>query len=64
MLVSRGRSTGSQTDTCFAWQVPATEMAIAFAHLADLGYAIVSREDNIYCNCCSEFTFLRVQQPC
>jgi hypothetical protein len=37
--------------------------SMLFSHLANLGYAVVSREDNPDLNtgCCSEFTFLRVE---
>jgi hypothetical protein len=39
-------------------------MALLFYHLATLGYGIVSREDNMWGlkGCCSEFTFLLVEQ--
>jgi hypothetical protein len=41
-------------------QVTTAEMALFMQRIADLGYAIVSREDNWLCPWCSEFTFLRV----
>lgn len=38
-----------------------------FEYLAELGYAVVSREDNPLSlpgtGCCSEFTLVRVEQP-
>ncbi|EFN52275.1 hypothetical protein CHLNCDRAFT_139206 [Chlorella variabilis] len=41
------------------------ELAVVFFHLADLGFALVSREDNPLSvqGCCSEFTLIRVEQP-
>eukprot|EP00245_Coleochaete_scutata_P018775 TRINITY_DN9942_c0_g1_i1.p1 TRINITY_DN9942_c0_g1~~TRINITY_DN9942_c0_g1_i1.p1 ORF type:complete len:169 (+),score=29.46 TRINITY_DN9942_c0_g1_i1:2-508(+) len=36
------------------------ELALFFNHMADLGYGIVSREDNPITVMCSEFTFFRV----
>lgn len=43
------------------------ELVVVFAHLAELGYGIVSREDNPdaknFRGCCSEFTFIRVEHP-
>ncbi|KAL4425792.1 hypothetical protein ABPG75_009808 [Micractinium tetrahymenae] len=40
------------------------ELAVFFGHFADLGYAVVSREDNIEwgLHCCAEFTLLKVEQ--
>jgi hypothetical protein len=40
------------------------QMSLLFMHMANLGYGIVSREDNPIDNigCCSEYTFLRVEQ--
>ncbi len=39
------------------------QMTLLFSHLANLGYAVVARDDNPHANlgCCSEFTFLRVE---
>lgn len=40
------------------------ELALWFGHLANLGYGVVSREDNPGgLHCCSEYTFLKVEQP-
>jgi hypothetical protein len=40
------------------------ELAVWFGHFANLGYALISREDNPYgMHCCAEFTLLRVEQP-
>jgi len=41
------------------------ELAVFFTHLADLGYAVVSRDDNPQSRegCCSEFTLLRAEVP-
>ncbi|KAL4424082.1 hypothetical protein ABPG75_001383 [Micractinium tetrahymenae] len=46
-------------------QLSMAELAVFFGHMADLGYAVVSREDNLPWGegCCSEFTFIRVEQP-
>lgn len=40
------------------------ELALFFFHLADLGYGVVSREDNIPwgVSCCAEFTLVRVEK--
>lgn len=38
----------------------ASDLALFFGHLGRLGYAIVSREDNPFGNCCSEFLLLKV----
>eukprot|EP00808_Paulinella_micropora_P010207 g67526.t1 len=40
-----------------------SQMSLLFFHLASLGYAIISREDNPFWNrgCCSEFSFLLVE---
>jgi hypothetical protein len=40
------------------------QMTLLFSHLANLGYAVVARDDNLISNlgCCSEFTFLRVEE--
>jgi hypothetical protein len=40
------------------------QMSLLFHHLATLGYGITSREDNPDGNigCCSEYSFLRVEQ--
>ncbi|KAG2500739.1 hypothetical protein HYH03_001503 [Edaphochlamys debaryana] len=37
------------------------DLGLFFAHLAELGYGIVSKEDNEYCGNCSEFTLFRVE---
>jgi hypothetical protein len=39
------------------------QMSLLFMHLANLGYGILSREDNPYnqLGCCSEYSFLRVE---
>ncbi len=39
------------------------QMSLLISHLANLGYAIVSRDDNMIGNigCCSELTFLKVE---
>ena len=40
------------------------ELAVFFSHFANLGYALISREDNpAGLHCCAEFTLLRVEQP-
>ncbi|KAI3432632.1 hypothetical protein D9Q98_004178 [Chlorella vulgaris] len=45
-------------------QLSLAELAVFFQHIANLGYAIVSRDDNpLGRGCCSEFTFLRVEWP-
>jgi hypothetical protein len=40
------------------------QMTLLFSHLANLGYAVVARDDNPIASlgCCSEFTFLRVEE--
>lgn len=38
-------------------------LTILFAHITNLGYAIVFKEDNPGCQHCSEFTILRIQLP-
>ncbi len=39
------------------------QMSLLFSHLANLGYAVVARDDNPHMNlgCCAEFTFLKVE---
>lgn len=37
-----------------------SDLALFFGHLSRLGYAIASREDNPYGECCSEFLLVRV----
>ncbi|KAG2427394.1 hypothetical protein HYH02_014614 [Chlamydomonas schloesseri] len=37
------------------------ELALFFQHLASLGYAPISREDNPWGTCCAEYVFLRVE---
>lgn len=41
------------------------ELGVFFGHLADLGYGVVSREDNTKWgpHCCSEFTLLKIEKP-
>lgn len=39
------------------------DAALLFQHLASLGYAAISREDNHYGTCCSEYVFMRVEHP-
>lgn len=40
------------------------QMSLTFMHLANLGYAVVSREDNPskLVGCCAEYSFLKVEQ--
>ncbi len=40
------------------------QMSLLFHHLATAGYGITSREDNQFnrIGCCSEYSFLRVEQ--
>lgn len=42
-------------------EVSVAEMALFMGHLGQLGYAVVSRDDNRLCPHCSEFTLLRVE---
>ena len=44
--------------------VSMAELAVFFMHLADLGYGVVSREDNIPwgSDCCAEFTLVHVER--
>lgn len=42
--------------------VSLSELALFMSHLAELGYAIVNKEDNSACGHCSEFTLIRVRQ--
>ena len=37
-----------------------SEMSMMFVHLANLGYASTSRDDNFHGSCCSEFSFVRL----
>ena len=37
-------------------------MSILFYHLAKLGYAPFSRDDNLGDGCCSEYSLLRVEE--
>ena len=37
------------------------ELSLFMFHLGNLGYAVVSRDDNPFCDHCSEFTLLRVE---
>ena len=36
-------------------------MSVLFLHMANLGYAPYSRDDNFHGDCCSEYSFLRVE---
>ena len=38
------------------------EIALLFTHMANLGYAIVAKENNPECTSCSEFTLLHVER--
>ena len=42
------------------YQGPDHRMTILFIHLAHLGYAAFSKELNMLCECCCEFSFLNV----
>jgi FkbM family methyltransferase len=42
--------------------VTLAELALFMSHLADLRYAVVSKEDNLDCPHCCEFTLIRVEQ--
>ncbi|PSC71017.1 Histone H4 [Micractinium conductrix] len=47
-------------------QLSLGELGVFFSHFSNLGYAIVSRDDNLAPRangCCSEFTLIRVEQP-
>lgn len=44
-------------------QLSSLQLTVLFAHITNLGYAIVSKEDNPACPHCSEFTLLRIQLP-
>jgi hypothetical protein len=39
------------------------QMSLFFLHMANLGYGVISREDNMFgsSGCCSEYSFLRVE---
>ncbi|KAG2486233.1 hypothetical protein HYH03_015058 [Edaphochlamys debaryana] len=39
------------------------DLALVFWHMANLGYAIISREDNVWDNGVAEYSFLRVEAP-
>ena len=41
-----------------------SELSLFMAHVASMGYAIVSREDNAIAHHCSELTLLRVAHIC
>jgi hypothetical protein len=41
-------------------QITLSELSLFMLHLSNMGYAIVSREDNKYCSHCSEVTLLKV----
>lgn len=41
-----------------------SELSLFVSHIASMGYAIVSREDNNIAHHCSELTFLRVAHIC
>lgn len=44
-------------------QRTAGEMALFSQRLYEAGYRVISRDDNPYCDHCSEFTVLRFQCP-
>ena len=44
-------------------ELSVSDLSLFMSHLAGLGYAIVSREDNPLCPSCTELTLLRVSQP-
>jgi hypothetical protein len=53
---------------CRFWslhELSSAEIAVFFAHFADLGYGVVSRDDNIEwgLHCCAEFTLVKVEKP-
>jgi len=41
-----------------------SELSLFLSHIANMGYGIVSREDNAICPHCSELTLLRVSHLC
>ena len=47
---------GSPTEE---YSLSSGDMSITWAQLSDLGYVVVSREDNIMCPHCSEFVLVR-----
>eukprot|EP00798_Chlamydomonas_sp_ICE-L_P006840 gene6840-30816_t len=40
-----------------------SEMILLFTHLYNLGYAIVSKENNMIGDCCAEYTLIRIEKP-
>ncbi|KAG2497336.1 hypothetical protein HYH03_004498 [Edaphochlamys debaryana] len=45
----------------FRPELDLAELALFVGHMANLGYGVVSREDNAFCDMCSELTFFRVE---
>ena len=45
----------------FNSQRTSIHMSVLFLHMANLGYAPYSRDDNFHGDCCSEYSFLRVE---
>lgn len=41
--------------------VSPAELGLLFMHLANLGYAVVSRDDNAFCKHCSELVVIRLE---
>jgi hypothetical protein len=55
---------GNESSTLFGprhGKVSVAELSLFMFHLGNLGYALVSRDDNPLCEHCSEFTLLRVE---
>ncbi|GAQ85040.1 hypothetical protein KFL_002180150 [Klebsormidium nitens] len=47
----------------WSWRdVSLSELVVFMSHLAELGYAIINKEDNPLCRHCSEFTLIRVRR--
>ena len=38
-----------------------SDLSLFFSHLAGLGYAVLSRENNPYGSCCAEFLLLKTE---
>lgn len=57
------RNASSDGDLIWAGikEVSLAQLSLMFLHLANLGYAIVSREENVRCGNCVEFTMMRVE---